>query len=297
MDSTLTQEEIAHYIRRLKDLEDQRKKGWESHWKDLAKNFLPRRARFLDAGEPTNEGAVINMLQSGVGIMSLRTLANGMQSGLTSPARPWFSLGLTNKAVADTEQAKLWLHDTYEKAERYQGGNPAGSVFLDCSLTYEGEPRQTITGLEHLENKTVGIFAEGAVQSPRVVRGGQIVLDHPASLVTVGLLYTADLETMPVEIVGGDGTSVALKKTINVADILFRESLAVKVGLTFAPDKMQDVKWRTAEPYGKPPAPFSGLKQVTMPGLAENIVTVCIRSDMPTPVTVLAVVSRIQVNQ
>jgi hypothetical protein len=59
---------------------------------------------------------------------------------------------------------------------------------------------------------------------------------------------------------------------------------------------MQDVRWRTTEPYGRPPAPYSGIKQVTMPHLADNIVTVCIRSDMPTPVTVLAIVSRIQVN-
>ena len=115
MDSSLTQEEINHFIRRLSALEGERKKGWESHWRDLSRNFLPRRARFLDAGELTNDGKVMNMLQSGVGILALRTLANGMQSGLTSPARPWFSLDLTDKQIADTEDAKLWLHDTYEK--------------------------------------------------------------------------------------------------------------------------------------------------------------------------------------
>ena len=115
MDTALTQEEQNHFIRRLKTLEDERKNGWESHWRSLAKNFLPRRSRFLDAGDRTNDGEIMNMLQSGVGILCLRVLANGMQSGLTSPARPWFSLDLTNKAVADSEQAKLWLHDTYEK--------------------------------------------------------------------------------------------------------------------------------------------------------------------------------------
>lgn len=113
--ATLSQEEIGHFIRRLKTLEDERKKGWESHWRSLAKNFLPRRSRFLDAGEQTNDGSILNKLQSGVGILTLRVLANGMQSGLTSPARPWFQLDLASKQMADQKAAKDWLHDTYEK--------------------------------------------------------------------------------------------------------------------------------------------------------------------------------------
>lgn len=179
-------------------------------------------------------------------------------------------------------------------AKRYQGGDVAGSVFMDCALTYRDAATSTISGLGHLNGNTVGILADGAVQAQRVVRGGQIELDHPASVVTVGLTYTADLETMPVEIVGSDGSSVALKKQINAVDIIFRDSLGVKVGLSF--DSMQDVKWRTTEPYGKPPAPFSGMKQITTNKLAENILTVCVRSDLPTPVMVLALVSRITVN-
>jgi hypothetical protein len=115
MDATLTPEEIQHYERRLQVLETERKKGWESHWKDLARHFLPRRARFLDAGDKTNEGEEKNKLYDGIGIMALRVLANGMQSGLTSPARPWFSLTLRDQAMAETPGAKDWLHDTYEK--------------------------------------------------------------------------------------------------------------------------------------------------------------------------------------
>jgi len=122
-------------------------------------------------------------------------------------------------------------------------------------------------------------------------------------VVTVGLPYTADLETMPVEVVGAGGTSVAMKKTINVVDAIFRNSIGVKMGLNSAGAagsleavKWQEVKWRTTEPYGNPPAPFSGMKSITLPTLAENIATVCVRSELPTPVTVLALVSRIAVN-
>ncbi|MDR2800869.1 MAG: head-tail connector protein [Desulfovibrio sp.] len=115
MDAFLTREEINHYLRRLKKLEEERKRGWETHWRDLSRHFLPRRARFLDAGEETNSGEERNRLEDGIGIRALRVLANGMQSGLTSPARPWFSLTLADKDLAETADAKSWLQDTYEK--------------------------------------------------------------------------------------------------------------------------------------------------------------------------------------
>ena len=115
MDATLTREEINHYVRRLKKLEDERKRGWETHWRDLARHFLPRRARFLDSGDETNNGDPRNFLEDSMGIMALRILANGMQSGLTSPARPWFSLTLQDKELAESAAAKMWLQDTYDK--------------------------------------------------------------------------------------------------------------------------------------------------------------------------------------
>ena len=185
-------------------------------------------------------------------------------------------------------------------AERYLGGDPSSAVFLDCALTYGGAAVKTISGLDHLEGKEVGIFSKGAVESPRVVKGGKITLDSPSTLVTVGLLYSADLETMPVEIVAQNGSSVGLKKQISTINVTFHESLGVKAGLSTEPGnldgvKWQDVKWRTDEAYGKPPAPFSGIKHLTMPKDAENTLSICIRSELPTPVTVQSIMSRIEV--
>ncbi|MDR3176022.1 MAG: head-tail connector protein [Desulfovibrio sp.] len=101
--------------RRLLELEGERKKGWEKHWKDLSRHFLPRRARFLEAGERTNDGDEKNRLQDDTGILAVRVLASGMQGGLTSPARPWFSLTLQDEDAARREDARLWLHAVYER--------------------------------------------------------------------------------------------------------------------------------------------------------------------------------------
>ena len=104
-----------HLRRRLSALENERKRDWETHWRDLARNFMPRRARFLDAGDPTNDGDVRNHLQDDIGILAVRTLASGMQGGLTSPARPWFSLTLQDEVLTHNQAVKQWLHDCYER--------------------------------------------------------------------------------------------------------------------------------------------------------------------------------------
>lgn len=173
-------------------------------------------------------------------------------------------------------------------------------VFLDSSLTYTGEEVQALSGLDHLEGKEVGILSQGAIEPPRKVKDGKITLDAPTKQVTVGLLYTAELETMPVEVVGQGGTSVGMKKQISTTNITFHKSLGVEVGYSVIPGQLQgikweSVKWRTNEPYGSAPKPFSGIKHVTLPSLAENTVSVCIRSTLPTPVTVQSIMSRVDV--
>jgi hypothetical protein len=180
-------------------------------------------------------------------------------------------------------------------APTYTGGDYSRAVFLDCALVYD-EPGQKVSGLSglgHLEGRTVGLLANGAVQPPRTVVDGEISLDYPADLIIVGLEYTADLETMPVEQVGQQGSSVGRRKVISEVNILFRESVGAKVGSNF--DKMETIKWRTDEPHGQGLRPFSGLKNVVVPGLADPQVWVCLRSDEPVPMTVLAIMAKVDI--
>ena len=107
--------DIKKFRKRLAALERERKKGWEGHWRDLAAHFMPRRARFLDAGERTNEGDERNHLWDDAGILARRILSAGMQTGLTSPARPWFSLTVQDEDLAQLGPVKAWLHAVYER--------------------------------------------------------------------------------------------------------------------------------------------------------------------------------------
>jgi len=79
--------------------------------------------------------------------------------------------------------------------------------FLDCAKKYTfDEATSAITGLTHLEGKTVSVFADGKVQESKTVVSGAITLDTAASMVLVGLPYETVIEPMPVNIdVGGTG--------------------------------------------------------------------------------------------
>lgn len=178
-------------------------------------------------------------------------------------------------------------------APRFSGTAVKDCVFLDCALQYRGDATTTVSGLDHLEGRTVGILADGAVHPPRKVHGGRVVLDSPASVITVGLTYTADLETMPVEIATQEGASVGRKKYINAVNVMFESTVTASVGCSF--DKLETIKWRTTEAHGQALGVYTGTKRVVIPAHAENTVTVCIRSDAPLPMTVLALMPEVEV--
>ncbi len=85
--------------------------SWDSHWRDIAKYLAPRSGRFqtsdVNRGEKKH-GAVIDS----TGARALRTLAAGMMSGMTSPARPWFRLALQDRDLMESAPVKQWLFET-----------------------------------------------------------------------------------------------------------------------------------------------------------------------------------------
>jgi len=56
----------------------------------------------------------------------------------------------------------------------------------------------TVTGLDHLEGKTVSIRADGAVQPNAVVTSGAVTLTYAAGEVVTGLPFTLTLNTLPI---------------------------------------------------------------------------------------------------
>lgn len=83
---------------------------FEPIWRDVRDFFGPRTARF--SGELTNRGdrqddKIINSSPR----YAVRALAGGMQSGITSPLRPWFKLSSGDPKLNEFEPVKFWLSD------------------------------------------------------------------------------------------------------------------------------------------------------------------------------------------
>ena len=82
--------------------------SWMAHWKEISDYLLPRSGRFFIQDRDKGWRRHNNIYDS-TGTRSLRVLAAGMMSGMTSPARPWFRLTTANPQLDDQGEVKLWL--------------------------------------------------------------------------------------------------------------------------------------------------------------------------------------------
>lgn len=101
------------YLKRFAALRNERT-SWVEHWKELASNFTPFRSRFEKTDR--NRGAKLNgSIYNGTPIWASRVLAAGMMAGVTSPARPWFRLGVPETELDEYGPVRIWLHEVEER--------------------------------------------------------------------------------------------------------------------------------------------------------------------------------------
>lgn len=166
-------------------------------------------------------------------------------------------------------------------------------------------PTTTVYGLNHLEGMTVSIFADGIVVAPQTVTNGIITLPQPASIVVIGLGFTAQLQTLYLEISGGV-TVQGRRKLIDYAVIRVDECvLPFEVGAnqqdaSTSPNGVMDEPWvnmtQEAVPITvqTPLQPFALYSGDVIAPLSDQLGgdkgQVAIQQTNPTPITVLAVI-------
>jgi hypothetical protein len=103
---------IKSYNKRLEALRSERSTFYPL-WRECSDYHLAHRGRFLTSDR--NKGYKRNTKQiNNTSRLSSRTLASGMMSGITSPARPWFRLSTGDKQLDDSSNVKLWLHQVQQ---------------------------------------------------------------------------------------------------------------------------------------------------------------------------------------
>lgn len=86
----------------------------EHTWRQLSRYINPARGRF-DEDNRTSEGRRRDyFLLDPYPMEAHGKCAAGLHSGLTSPSRPWFELGLADEKLASYHTVKLWLDDCKE---------------------------------------------------------------------------------------------------------------------------------------------------------------------------------------
>jgi hypothetical protein len=164
--------------------------------------------------------------------------------------------------------------------------------YLDCAKRYSGTATATITGLSHLEGKTAGILADGAVQPNEVVASGQITLDRTFTKVLAGLPFTSTILPMKFDFDLQDGSTRGRTKRINRAEVSLYKSL----GGEFSTDGTEWL-WVYPRDFDDPmdasPPPFSGDAEVVIAGNYSDASDLYLRQTLPYPLTVRALVVKL----
>lgn len=174
----------------------------------------------------------------------------------------------------------------------------ADQFFVDCGVSYDGAPATHITGLGHLEGKSVAVLADGVVianyESPYTVTGGALVPDlvTAASKVHVGIPIVSQLQTLAVE-VPTYGTVLGTQVKISKVTVQVLQSMGGKYGPTFT--ELYPLSEEFLTTYGVQTALYTGkLKDVMPPHFAEEGL-ICLQQSDPLPFTVLAVIPQVTV--
>ena len=149
-----------------------------------------------------------------------------------------------------------------------------------------------LSGLGHLEGKTVAILADGGEQTPQVVVSGSITIPHAASKIHVGLPYDSDLETLSLEVTGAP-TLVAKPKLVRGVNILVESSRGLTAGIDA--NHLREWKQRGIELMGNPTDIFTGVVEVNLDSTYNDNGRVFIRQSSPLPLSVLSITPTLEV--
>ena len=175
-----------------------------------------------------------------------------------------------------------------ERLETRLFADQASAFFVDSGATYNGTATSTLSGLWHLEGKTVSVLADGAVHPDRVVTNGSITLEYTASEVHVGLRYTSDLQTLPLAFEGAPAGGQGTMKNVNGVAIRVFSSSTVQAGPTV--DDLVEYPARDVDDnYGSPPALRTGELRFDIAPDWNSDGGVVIRQEDPLPLTVLSI--------
>ena len=158
-------------------LRDERR-TFHNYWQDVKDYILPEHGRFItsESESEVNDGKRKDYkILNSVATDALEVMANGMQSGLTSKARPWLTLSCPVKAINNLPHVQEWLKNTTDTVMRICAGSNIYNTLLSVY-------------------KEAGAFGTGAMS----------ILEHPSKTIyskpyTIGTYWVSTNEFMEMD--------------------------------------------------------------------------------------------------
>jgi hypothetical protein len=190
-------------------------------------------------------------------------------------------------------QVKNKTANDFDLGNRFSGADIDTSAFT--AYVEGGEARlmvSSVTGLSHLEAKTVSVLADGAVES-HVVSSGSITLDKPASLIHVGLAYNTDIKTLPHDFVAANGsTSQGKTKKLVKANIYFNKTRSASIGSS-EDSTLYPISFNVADQRDAPAPLFTGVKEKKIESGYKKLEHTFLRNSDPVPLEVMGLISEV----
>lgn len=177
----------------------------------------------------------------------------------------------------------------------YVGVHSIGDVpaaMLGVELTRWTKKFNTFSGLDHLEGLEVVGVGDGYVLPRRTVVAGAVSYPDPYGVVVVGLPYLTDVESLEVNVIGGESVRANLKTMAKVT-VVVDQSRNLKVGPSF--DKLEEFQPRAvSDEYGLI-ATGTGAYVTDVNSSWALRGRVCIRQDLPLPLTLLSIIPDVSI--
>ena len=151
---------------------------------------------------------------------------------------------------------------------------------------------RTMTGLSHLEGKTVAVWADGLARDDEVVSGGQITISGAsAKQIVAGLKYEARYKSVKLAFGAQKGTALTMPKHVDRIGFVLADThaLGLKFGRDF--DNLDPLPLRPD--YGPATDPDTVFSEYDFDGIAfdgewSSDARVCLFGQSPYPCTVMA---------
>lgn len=168
-------------------------------------------------------------------------------------------------------------------------------------------PTKTVSGLNHLEGKSVAILADGSVFTNQTVVNGTITLPTQASYIVVGLPFTVQIQTLYLDPINQPVTIQNKRKNIYSVGVRLESSRGLFVGCNQIDASTQpglanqtwgestgmvEVKERNANTNAGSAIPLiTGDVFVNIPGKWDTRGQIALMTNYPLPLNILSVVA------